>query len=151
MLAARMHGYKQPLVLEDIKVPAIMPGASVGKGRRGRHVPLGCTAHRWLLCRGAQVYFPFNSRARDRRPGYSDWRQECPSLRSSRLAIKLWSLPDGEMESAGNAASAMNSFASTAPGPDSASWWLCRVHACSLQAAYPSGTQDQVGRSRTSH
>ena len=25
MLAARMHGYKQPLVLEDIKVPEIAP------------------------------------------------------------------------------------------------------------------------------
>ena len=25
MLAARMHGYKQPLVLEDIKVPDIQP------------------------------------------------------------------------------------------------------------------------------
>ena len=25
MLAARMHGYKQPLVLEDIRVPEITP------------------------------------------------------------------------------------------------------------------------------
>jgi hypothetical protein len=29
MLAARMHGYKQPLVFEDVKVPEIGSGSKI--------------------------------------------------------------------------------------------------------------------------
>ena len=55
MLAARMHDYKQPLVLEDIKIPEITPDQVHGSSWRSRHVPLRCTAHRRLLLCGSEA------------------------------------------------------------------------------------------------
>jgi hypothetical protein len=41
MLAARMHGYRQPLVLEEVNIPEI----SSDQGRRSWNVSFGRTTH----------------------------------------------------------------------------------------------------------
>ena len=116
MRAARMYGYKQPLVLEEVDVPDISPTqVLVRVGGAGM-----CRSDVQLIDGYFQdaikPTFPIT-------PGHEiagRWKRlavTCPRRRSSPWAIK-WSLPlAGVTVYAANAASVMSRFASTGVGP----------------------------------